>query len=63
EKGLADGLEKGLADGLEKGLADGLEKGIERGQTEIVQRMKRNGRSTEEIVADTGMSAELVESI
>jgi predicted transposase/invertase (TIGR01784 family) len=52
-------VEEGFEDGLEKGLADGLEKG----QIEIVRRMKRNGRSTEEIVADTGMSAERVELI
>jgi predicted transposase/invertase (TIGR01784 family) len=63
EDGYEDGLEKGLADGLEKGLADGHAKGLAEGLAEAARRMKRNGRSIEEIIADTGMSAEQIESI
>jgi hypothetical protein len=48
---------------VEEGYEDGFEDGFEDGRVEIVRRMKRNGRSTDEIIADTDMSAEQVESI
>jgi predicted transposase YdaD len=61
EEGYEDGFEDGLTDGHGKGLAEGHKNGLSDKETEIVRRMKRNGRRIEDIVADTGMSAEQVE--
>jgi predicted transposase/invertase (TIGR01784 family) len=52
-----------MEEGFEDGFEDGLENGRSEKEIEIVLRMKRNGRNIAEIVADTGMSAEQVESI
>jgi flagellar biosynthesis/type III secretory pathway protein FliH len=67
EMGVKHGVEKGLADGLEKGIEQGIEKGIKQGigQSifEIALRMKHNGRSTEDIIADTGITADQLERL
>jgi predicted transposase/invertase (TIGR01784 family) len=48
---------------MEEGYEDGLEDGIAKGHADIVRRMKLNGRSTADIVADTGMSVKQIEKI
>jgi predicted transposase/invertase (TIGR01784 family) len=54
---------KGHASGKAEGKVEGEAKGRHENRTEIIRRMKANGRPIEQIVEDTGLTAEEIEGI
>ncbi len=67
EEGIALGKEEGIALGKEEGIAIGEERGLEKGKLEekreFARKMKKRGRPMEEIMEDTGLSQEEIESL
>jgi predicted transposase/invertase (TIGR01784 family) len=59
----AEGLAKGRAEGQTAGLAKGRTTGLAEGRTEVARNMKRKGRPFEQIIEDTGLTAEEIEKL
>lgn len=49
EKGIKQGIEKGIEKGLQQGIEKGIEKGREQQQIEMIMRLDKKGKSTQEI--------------
>lgn len=60
---LLSAEEKGLMRGLEEGQRKGLEAGLEKGKRQIASKMLQRGRPIEEIIEDTGLSTEEIQSL
>ena len=51
ELGTEQGIEKGFEQGIEQGVEKGMAEGIEKGRTSMVEAMRKNGMSEEQIDA------------
>jgi predicted transposase/invertase (TIGR01784 family) len=67
QKGLKEGHQKGLKEGhqegLKKGLTKGHQEGLKEGQKAIALKMLKRNRPINEIVEDTGLSLEEIQSL
>ena len=66
-EGVDHGIKDGLKIGIEKGMKQGMEKGMEKGrlkeQRRIVLEMKKNGLSSDQIAAFTGLSCDDISAL
>ena len=66
QEDIAEGRAKGRAEGHAEGRAEGLAEGLAESRAEkleIARKMKARGRPLEEIVEDSGLSLELIETL
>ena len=63
EDGREKGIEKGMQEGIEKGMQEGIEKGEYRLMSQLAIRLKRNGKTAEEIHELTGFELSVIQKI
>jgi predicted transposase/invertase (TIGR01784 family) len=59
DNGIQEGMEKGILEGIEKGIL----KGMEKRNAEIARNLLKRNRPIDEIIEDTGLTREEVESL
>ncbi len=63
EYAYEEGIERGIEQGIERGIEQGIEQGIGRGIEQVARRMKERGMAIGDIMLNTGLTQEQVESL